>query len=178
MDFETVGFLPEKRESFSQGAWPGKKCGFKIEWKAREMTYILHVSLQSCSVFSLQFAKSLNASHPIGFTPLDPRFRLRPESSIERNLLQKCPKSLIDIHTKDSIDDSRLARGNSQHYATPLTASPRNYIWGTTADIPYWWRLITQILVVLQIFNQSKVLHKPYFGSCLYVGLAQSINTA
>ena len=29
--------------------------------------------------------------------------------------------------------------------------SPQNDVWGTTAEIPYWWRFITQIWLVLLI---------------------------
>ena len=58
---------------------------------------------------------------------------------------------------------AKLAWGNSRHLATLLLVSPRNDVWETSAEIPYWWRVSTQIWVVLLIgraawkifFNQS-----------------------
>ena len=49
-------------------------------------------------------------------------------------------------------------------FAMPPLVSPRNDVWETSAEIPYWWRVITQIRVVFLIgcvvrdicFNQSK----------------------
>ena len=34
-----------------------------------------------------------------------------------------------------------------QNLATPTPVSPRNDVWGTSVEIPYWWRVITQIWV-------------------------------
>ena len=55
---------------------------------------------------------------------------------------------------------------NRRHFATPPTVCPRNDVWATSAEIPYWWRVTTQIWVVLLIgraaweisFNQSQAL--------------------
>ena len=48
-----------------------------------------------------------------------------------------------------------LAWENSPHYATPQLVSPRNDVWKSTAEIPYWSRDTTQIWVVLLIgWNQ------------------------
>ena len=52
----------------------------------------------------------------------------------------------------------------SRHSATPTVVSPRNNVWETNAEIPYWWRVTTQTRVVLLIgraaremnFNQSE----------------------
>ena len=45
-----------------------------------------------------------------------------------------------------------LGLENSQHFTTPSLVSPRNEVWeGTTAEIPYWWPVTTQIWVVLLI---------------------------
>ena len=56
-----------------------------------------------------------------------------------------------------------LAWENSWHLATPALVFPRNDVWETSAEIPYWWRVTTQIWVVLLIgrareicFNQSE----------------------
>ena len=38
---------------------------------------------------------------------------------------------------------------NSRHFATPPLVSPRNDVWETSAEIPYWRRVTTQIWVVL-----------------------------
>ena len=34
---------------------------------------------------------------------------------------------------------------NSRHFATPPLISPRNDVWETSAEIPYWWSVTTQI---------------------------------
>ena len=39
----------------------------------------------------------------------------------------------------------RLAWENSQHFATPSLAFLWNDIWETGTEIPYWWRITTQI---------------------------------
>ena len=59
-----------------------------------------------------------------------------------------------------------IAWDNSGHFATPPLVSPRNDVWETSAEIPYWWRVTTQIWVVLLIgwskfptrHNQSEAL--------------------
>ena len=61
---------------------------------------------------------------------------------------------------------TNIVRENSRLFATPPLVSPRNDVWETSAEIPYWWRFTTQILVVLLIgcapreicFNQSAAL--------------------
>ena len=44
-----------------------------------------------------------------------------------------------------------LAWENIRHFATPPLVSPRNDVWETNAEIPYWWRITIQIWVVLLI---------------------------
>ena len=44
-----------------------------------------------------------------------------------------------------------LAWEKSRHFATPPLASQQNEIWGMSAEIPYRWRVNTQIWVVLLI---------------------------
>ena len=59
-----------------------------------------------------------------------------------------------------------LAWENSRHLATLPLVSPPNDVWETSAEIPYWWCVTTQIWVVLLIgravreicFKQSEVL--------------------
>ena len=45
----------------------------------------------------------------------------------------------------------RLAWENSRHFATIPLVSPRNDVYETSTEIPYWWRYTTQIWVVLLI---------------------------
>ena len=40
---------------------------------------------------------------------------------------------------------------NSRHLAKSPLVFPPNDVWGTSAEIPYWWRVTTQIWVVLLI---------------------------
>ena len=59
-----------------------------------------------------------------------------------------------------------VVRENRWHFAMPPTISPRNDVWETSAEIRYWWRVSTQIRVLLLIgcatceicFNQSRAL--------------------
>ena len=44
-----------------------------------------------------------------------------------------------------------LPSENSLHSATPPLLSPRNDLWGMSAEMPYWWRVAIQIWVVLLI---------------------------
>ena len=39
----------------------------------------------------------------------------------------------------------------SSRFATPPLVSPRNNVWQTSAEITYWWRVATQIWIVLLI---------------------------
>ena len=41
-----------------------------------------------------------------------------------------------------------VARENSRHLAMQPLVSPPNDVWETSAEIPYWWRVTTQIWVV------------------------------
>ena len=60
----------------------------------------------------------------------------------------------------------KLVWENSRHLAMLPLVSPPNDVWETSAEIPYWWRVTTQIWVVLLIgraawefyFNQSEAL--------------------
>ena len=44
-----------------------------------------------------------------------------------------------------------VARENGPHFATPPLVSQRNDIWEISMEIPCWWRLTTQIQVLLLI---------------------------
>ena len=70
------------------------------------------------------------------------------------------------------IYDIWLPEKNCRHFARPSLVSPRNDVWGTSGEIPYWWRITTRIWVRLLIgrvarkicFNQSQAL--PKSGKC------------
>ena len=70
-----------------------------------------------------------------------------------------------------------LARQNRRHFPTPTTVSPRNDVWETSAEIPYWWRVTAKIWLALLIgragceicFNQSEAL--PRCGLCRVISL-------
>ena len=59
---------------------------------------------------------------------------------------------------------------NSWHFATQALVSPPNNVWGTRAEIPYWWRVTIQIWVVILIgcadmeigFNQSDAVTRSW----------------
>ena len=57
----------------------------------------------------------------------------------------------------------RLAWENSQHFATPPLVSPRNDVWETNAEIPYWWRVTTQIWVVILIGLKFAFTNQKYY---------------
>ena len=64
----------------------------------------------------------------------------------------------------------KLAWENSWHFATQALVSPPNNVWGTRAEIPYWWRVTTQIWVVILMgcadmeigFNQSDTVTRSW----------------
>ena len=63
-----------------------------------------------------------------------------------------------------------IAWENSRHLATlPITAlvSPPNDVWETSAEIPYWWRVTTQIWLVVPggKFDSANQKHYPDLGS-------------
>ena len=63
-------------------------------------------------------------------------------------------------------DSDILAWENSQHLATLRLVSPPNYVWEKSAEIPCWWRVTTQIWVVLLIgwinFSRGTTNQKQY----------------
>ena len=53
-----------------------------------------------------------------------------------------------------------LAWENSRHSATTQLGFPRDDVWGTSAKTPHWWRVTTQIWVVLLIgWSKSSTNH-------------------
>ena len=58
-----------------------------------------------------------------------------------------------------------LAWENSQHFATPSLAFLWNDIWETGTEIPYWWRITTQIWVVMRHqYGISVLVSQTSFG--------------
>ena len=56
--------------------------------------------------------------------------------------------------------DFLLAWENSRLFATSPVVSGRNDVWETSAEIPYWWRVTTQVWVVLLIgWNKFSTRH-------------------
>ena len=60
-----------------------------------------------------------------------------------------------------------VAWENSRHFETPSLVSPRNDVWETSAEIPYWWRVSSQTCVVRLIswkFVPTNQKHYPDLG--------------
>ena len=47
------------------------------------------------------------------------------------------PKTLFLLFCKINVHED-IPWGNSRHFVTPLLVSPRNGVWVTSAEIPYW----------------------------------------
>ena len=61
-----------------------------------------------------------------------------------------------------------LAWENSRHLATiPLVSSP-NDVWETSAEIPYWWCVTTQIWVVLLIGRAASQIYFNHLASSVW----------
>ena len=60
-----------------------------------------------------------------------------------------------------------LAWENSRHLATLPLASPRNDVWETSAEIPYWWRVTTQV-PTSKDFTYTRALFKVSHVSVIY----------
>ena len=55
-----------------------------------------------------------------------------------------------------------IASENRRLFTTPPLVSPRNDVWATSAEIPYWWRVTTQIWEVLLIgWRQNSPATRP-----------------
>ena len=65
--------------------------------------------------------------------------------------LQTIRRSAIGQFSLSPATVQQEAWENSWHLATLPLVSPPNGVWETTAQIPYWWRVTTQIWVVLLI---------------------------
>ena len=78
--------------------------------------------------------------------------------SRESTLFYNRPNYLVYYSAIQLLLQCSLAWDNSQHFATPLLVFPRNDVWETRAEVPYWWREITQISWATRetCFNQSE----------------------
>ena len=101
---------------------------------------------------------------------------------------KKSPKSIFSSlspmihHSRPGLEPPPsppppVAWENSRHLATLPLVSPSNDVWETSAEIPYWWRVTTQIWVELLIgwikfptqHDQSQTPSRyPVFNSFLY----------
>ena len=61
-----------------------------------------------------------------------------------------CIFACISVRNNISMPNS-IVWENGRHYAVPPLVSSRNEVWETSAEVPYWWRITTQIRVVLLI---------------------------
>ena len=67
--------------------------------------------------------------------------RIISTSTLKYKLQQNTSK--WKVYSKRAI--IKEAWENSRHFAKLPLVSPRNDVWETNAEIPYWWRLTTQI---------------------------------
>ena len=51
-----------------------------------------------------------------------------------------------------------IAWENSQHFMMPPTVFQQNDVWETSTEIPYWWRVTTQVWVVLLIGHAASAV--------------------
>ena len=58
---------------------------------------------------------------------------------------------ITSITNETSTERPMFSLGNNPHFATPSLFCARNDIWETSAEIPYRWRVTTQIWAVLLI---------------------------
>ena len=63
----------------------------------------------------------------------------------------RCHHPRLQLRLCSPEINRKIAWENTQHSATPPPISPQNDVWETTAEIPYWWRVNTQIWLVLLI---------------------------
>ena len=105
---------------------------------------------------------SQNSKHVSEFKNTCQSLKHVPES---KNTCQN-PKHVPESKNTCQNPKQVLAWDNSWHFATPPLVSPPNDVREMSAEIPYWWRVTTQIWVVLLIgravweiwFHQSEAL--------------------
>ena len=120
-----------------------------IEWKEPSIIWITRARLFKPLVSQSHFSYSHWTSQTSliflydvnkGYPRLSLRFHL---SGI---LQQVYSESNSYLFTK--VAGVNLARENSQHLVILPIVSPPNEVWETRAEIPYWWRVTTQIRIV------------------------------
>ena len=70
------------------------------------------------------------------------------ENDLQR-LLANLGGTVSHTNAKHCNITVKLAWENSRHLATLPLVCPPNDVWKTSAEIPYWWRVTTQVWVVL-----------------------------
>ena len=77
-------------------------------------------------------------------------FYVLEQIKAKRTRFHMCSFRNPDI--KDGVNITQLLRcSQRKQVATSRLVSPRNDVWRTTPEIPYWWRVTTQIWVVLSV---------------------------
>ena len=106
-----------------------------------------------------RFARRLYPSHgPLWFITSHSRFALASAMRKKKRLKTRLYRPFLK---------ENLACCHSRHLATPPLVSLRNDVRETSAEIPYWWRVTTQIWLVLLIgwnkyFPRSTTNQKHY----------------
>ena len=101
------------------------------------------------------------------FAVFSPQKKHQQENDLQR-ALANLGGTVSHTNAKHCNITVQLAWENSPHLATLPLVCPPNDVWETRAEIPYWWRVTTQIWVVLLIgrapweiwFSQSEALPK------------------
>ena len=70
-----------------------------------------------------------------------------------------------------------LAWEKTRHLATLPLVSPPNDVWETSAEIPYWWRVTSQIWVMMRHQNEiSAIVSQTSFGGETCGSVAKSVS--
>ena len=91
----------------------------------------------------------LRKSIPIGKVSFFPKDKLKTVLSNENQSPTYGQKT-----TTGSFNSPR----KQPKFWTPPMVSPRNDVWGRSTEIPYWWRFTSQILSVLPISREARVI--------------------
>ena len=86
------------------------------------------------------------------------KLSLKDHKDVSDGLLRylRCVQVSIDLWTVIFPRYLRLNWENDRHFATPAMVSPQNDFWGRSPEIPCWWRVTTQILVVFLIGRAAR----------------------
>ena len=87
----------------------------------------------------------------------------KTNATTPNNIGTCCFRFHVTLKERNNREVENVACANSRHFATPSVVSPRNTVWETSAEIPYWWRATTQIWVVLLIGWKSASSNQKHF---------------